>query len=116
MKTKIGTVFAAVLLISAASFAQENTSVAPSPSVSAVASKPLVVAGKVSRDRKSLLTDIDSEWAISNPEALRGHEGRRVTVKCYVDTERNKLQVLSVKRAEGEETYSARSTDSAFRR
>ena len=78
--------------------------------------KPLAVSGRVSDDGKSLITDIDSEWAVSNAEMLKGNEGRRVTVKCYVDTERGRIQVLSVKKNESEPKYAARYNDSAFRR
>ncbi|MGO9086328.1 MAG: hypothetical protein ACLQBK_13965 [Candidatus Sulfotelmatobacter sp.] len=116
MKTSIVATFAAMLLLSGASFAQEKASSPTSDSATTASAKPLLVAGQVSNDRKILMTDIDSEWSVSNPEALRGHEGRRVMVKCYVDTERNKIQILSVKNAENQATYSARSTDSAFRR
>jgi hypothetical protein len=83
---------------------------------SAMSTKPLVVSGKVSLDGKSLLTDIDSEWVFSNPEVLKGHEGLRVTVKCYVDTGRSRIQILRVKKEESEIKYAARYNDSAFRR
>ncbi|MGA2858648.1 MAG: hypothetical protein ABSE40_17400 [Candidatus Sulfotelmatobacter sp.] len=116
MKTSIVGAFAVVLLISGAAFAQEKASAAQTNNATAASAKPLTVAGQVSNDRKTLVTDIDSEWSVSNPEALLGHEGRRVTVKCYVDTERNRIQILSVKKDESAATYSARSTDSAFRR
>src|SRR5271157_1083067 len=116
MKTSIVATFAALLLISGASLAQEKASSPTSDYATSASAKPLLVVGQVSNDRKILMTDIDSEWSVSNPEALQGHAGRRVMVKCYVDTERNKIQILSVKKAENEATYSARSTDSAFRR
>jgi len=82
----------------------------------AMASKPLMVSGKVSPDGKTLVTDIDSEWLVSNPETLKGHEGRRVTVKCYVDTEKSRIQVLRVKKEESELKYAGKHDDSAFRR
>ena len=114
MKTSVACALAAVLLLSGASFAQESS---PKPDHAVTASaKPLTVAGQVSNDRKTLMTDIDSEWRVSNPDALKGHEGRRVTVKCYVDTGKNSIQVLSVKKEESGSSYAARSTDSAFRR
>ena len=115
MKTSTVGAFAIVLLISGAAFAQETASAAQT-NATAASAKPLTVAGWVSSDRNSFVTDIDSEWSVSNPEALKGHEGRRVTVKCYVDTEGNRIRILSVKTDENAGTYSARSTDSAFRR
>jgi hypothetical protein len=78
--------------------------------------KPLTVSGKVSDDGKSLITDIDSEWAVSNAEMLKGKQGRRVTVKCYVDTDHNRIQILTIKKEESESKYATRYNDSAFRR
>jgi hypothetical protein len=81
-----------------------------------MASKPLIVSGRVGSDGKTLLTDIDSEWVVANPEALKGHEGSRVSVKCYVDAEKNRIQILRVKKEESELKSAARYNDSAFRR
>ena len=82
----------------------------------AMSSKPLVVSGTVSLDGKALLTDIDSEWEVSNPQVLKGHEGRRVTVRCYVDSEKTRIQILRVKKEDSELKYAVRHDDSAFRR
>jgi hypothetical protein len=101
-------------LCSVLAFAQQSSS--QPVAVSAGSVRPLIVSGKVSADGKSLLTDIDSEWIVSNAETLKGHEGRLVTVKCYVDTEKNRLQVLTVRRTANEVSSAARQSDSAFRR
>lgn len=112
MKTVI-LVMIATTLISATVFAQEKSEAKPEIAVS----KPLMVSGKVSNDGKTLMTDIDSEWTIGNVEALRGHEGRLVKVKCYVDTAKNRIQILSVKKDDSQSNYAAaRYADSAFRR
>lgn len=74
------------------------------------------VSGKVSADGKTFLTDIDSEWQVSNADALKGHEGRLVRVRCYVDTEKSSIKILSVKGDDNDSNYAARNTDSAFRR
>lgn len=105
---------ALMLLMSGLVFSQEKT--APTEPAHGKAAKTLNVSGKVSDDGKSLFTDLDSEWAVSNPDALKGHEGRPVTVKCYVDSESNRIQIVSVKKGPEEEKYAARSMDSAFRR
>jgi hypothetical protein len=105
---------ALMLLMSGIVFSQEKA--APAQPDHGKAAKTLTVAGKVSDDGKSLFTDLDSEWAISNPGALKGHEGRLVTVKCYVDSGRNRIEIVSVKKNPGEENYAARTMDSAFRR
>jgi hypothetical protein len=75
--------------------------------------KALTVSGKLSDDGKRFITDIDTEWAINNPDSLKGHEGRLVTIKCYVDSDKDRIQVLSVR---ADVQYSATYRDSAFRR
>jgi len=79
----------------------------------AASSKALTVSGKVSDDGKRFITDIDTEWIINDSDALKGREGRLVTIKCYVDPDKNRIQVLSVKT---EAQYTAMHGDSAFRR
>jgi hypothetical protein len=119
MKTSILVVLA-IASLAAVAVAQDqagtNSNEQSTHAGTTMSSKPLVVSGKVSPDGKSLLTDIDSEWAVSNPEVLKGHEGRRVTVKCYVDTEKSRIQILRVKKEDGELKYAVRYDDSAFRR
>jgi hypothetical protein len=100
-------------LCSASAFAQQGAS---QPVAAAALARPLIVSGKVSADGKSLLTDIDSEWIVTNADTLKGQEGRLVTVKCYVDTEKNRLQVLTLRRTANEVSSAARQSDSAFRR
>jgi hypothetical protein len=75
--------------------------------------KALTVSGKVSDDGKRFITDIDTEWAVNNPDALKGQEGRLVAIKCYVDSDKNRIQVLAVKT---NQQYTAMHSDSAFRR
>jgi hypothetical protein len=75
--------------------------------------KALSVSGKVSDDGRRFITDIDTEWAINNSAAVKGSEGRMVTIKCYVDSDKNRIQVLSLKR---DAQYAAKYSDSAFRR
>lgn len=79
------------------------------------AAKPLTVFGKLSADGRTLLTDIDTEWSIVNAEVLKGREGSVISIKCYVDPDRNQLRVLSVRNT-SEVKYASRSGDSAFRR
>jgi len=113
MRTVIlGTI--ATMMISGCLLAQEKPE---TPKQETSALKPLMVSGKVSDAGKTLTTDIDSVWTVSNPEVLRGHDGRLVKVKCYVDTVKNRIQILSVRKDEAQSNYTAaRYTDSAFRR
>jgi hypothetical protein len=78
--------------------------------------KTLTVVGKVGDEGKSLLTDIDSEWLVSNPEILKGLEGQRVRVRCYIDEVRNRLHVLTLRKDVSELRSAAQHHDSAFRR
>jgi len=112
MKTCAVALLACVLATSVAVRAQEAEKAPVSPS----ASKPLVVFGRISEDGKKLLSDLDSEWIVSNPEMLKGLEGRLVRVKCYVDSEKNRLRILFVKKENSELSYATRQADSAFRR
>jgi hypothetical protein len=114
MKTSIAGVLA-LLLIAATAVGQDSGRSAPNSGASAP-QKALTVSGRVSDDGKLLLTDIDAEWAVSNAESLRGQEGRMVVVRCYVDSEKNRIRILSVKRGDSGTPYAARYADSAFRR
>ena len=65
--------------------------------------KAVSVSGKVSDDGKMFVSDKDNKtWTVSNPEALKGHEGHHVTVKAHVDAAKNEIHVTSVKMAKGE--------------
>lgn len=86
------------------------------PAARPAAKQSLSVLGKVSEDGRTLFTDLDTEWAVSNAEALKGREGSLVMVKCFVDSERNQIHVLSVRTASSEVKYASRQGDSAFRR
>jgi hypothetical protein len=113
MKRSVLATLAMAMAISGSIFAQEKPAL--SADHAAFSAKPLTVSGKVSADGKTLLTDIDSEWLVSNADVLKGHEGRAVRVKCYVDTEKNSMKILSVKKEE-ESNYAARNTFSAVGR
>jgi hypothetical protein len=59
--------------------------------------KSTSVTGKVSDDGKTLTDDAGKSWTVSNPEALKGHEGHEVTVKGNADPAKNEIHVNSVK-------------------
>ena len=113
MKTIFVTLFAAILL---ASTVAAQTAATDAEQTRSSSGKPIVVSGKVSADGKMLVTDIDSEWAVSNAALLKGFEGRLVKVKCFIDTEKNRLQVLTVKAEDSASKYAAVHMDSAFHR
>ena len=65
--------------------------------------KAVSVSGKVSDDGKMFVSDKDNKtWTISNPEALKGHEGHHLTVKAQIDAAKDEIHVTTVKMAEGQ--------------
>jgi hypothetical protein len=65
--------------------------------------KAVSVSGKVSADGKMFTSDKDNEmWTVSNPEALKGHEGHHVTIKARIDAAKNKIDIISVKMTKSE--------------
>ena len=64
------------------------------------ASKTVDVTGKISDDGKVFVSDKDSKnWNISNPDAVKGHEGHRVILTAMVDADKSEVQVMSLKMA-----------------
>jgi pentapeptide MXKDX repeat protein len=62
--------------------------------------KAVSISGKVGDDGKTLMSDKDNKnWKVSNPEALKGHEGHHVTVRAHVDADKDEIHVTSVKMA-----------------
>ena len=48
--------------------------------------KAVQVTGKISDDGKMFVSDKDSQtWTITNPDAVKGHEGHHVTLTAHVD-------------------------------
>ena len=44
------------------------------------------------------MSDKDNKsWTVSNPDALKGHEGHQVTVSANVYADKNEINVVSVK-------------------
>jgi hypothetical protein len=81
---------------------------------STAVAKGMNLSGKVSSDGKTFLADDDNKWTVSNPAALKGQEGRYVTVKCRMDLNHRAIHVLSVYQAEA--GMNRAGGDSAFRR
>ena len=50
------------------------------------ATRAVTLSGKISADGRTFVTDKDTKtWTVSNPEALKGHEGHEVTLKAHVE-------------------------------
>jgi pentapeptide MXKDX repeat protein len=68
-----------------------------------MAKKSVSVSGKVSDDGKMFMSDKDNKnWMVSNPEAVKGHEGHHVTVRAHLDATKNEIRVTSVKMGKDE--------------
>jgi hypothetical protein len=62
--------------------------------------KAASVTGKISDDGKTFVSDKDGKsWTISNPDAVKGHEGHHVTLKAHVSADKNEVDVVSLKMA-----------------
>jgi hypothetical protein len=64
------------------------------------AKKAVQVTGKISDDGKTFVSDTDSKsWSITNPDAVKGHEGHHVTLTAHVYADKNEVHVMSLKMA-----------------
>jgi len=106
---RVALVLLGVLTISAIAVAQESPT-----SQEKSSSKAVTISGTVSNDGKTLVSEQDDAWTVSNADVLKGQEGRQVTVKCRPDTAKHSIHVFFVKPAETR--YIANRGDSAFRR
>jgi hypothetical protein len=62
--------------------------------------KAVSITGKIGDDGKTFVSDKDNKtWNVSNPEALKGHEGHHVTIRAHVDADKDEVHVTSVKMA-----------------
>jgi pentapeptide MXKDX repeat protein len=102
MKKLLLMCFAVALVMSVSAFAQDTmkrdemkTETAKSEKMSP---KAVHIVGKVGDDGKTFVSDKDNKtWKVSNPEALKGHEGHEVRVLAHVDADKDEIHVTSVK-------------------
>jgi hypothetical protein len=56
--------------------------------------------GKIGDDGKTFTSDKDNKtWTISNPDAVKGHEGHDVRLSAHVYPDKDEIHVMSVKMA-----------------
>jgi len=98
MKKLMTICFALVLLTFGVAMAQDNMQ---NDNMKADASKKAVqVTGKIGDDGKTFVSDADSKsWTITNPDAVKGHEGHHVTLTAHVYADKNEVHVMSLKMA-----------------
>ena len=88
----------------------------PAGSKASNATKAVSISGQVSMDGRTLVSEENYIWSVSNPNVLVGHEGQQVSVKCRVQPGKNEIQIFSVNLALKEAKSSSNRSDSAFRR
>jgi hypothetical protein len=93
--------FALSLLTSVSLMAQETPSqdsMRPGGANADTAVKATTIAGTISEDGKTFVSDKDNKtWTISNPDAVKGHEGHHVALKARVDSSKGEVDVVSLK-------------------
>jgi hypothetical protein len=98
MRKLAAMLFALCLLTSFSLVAQDTTKQDNMKADSATKASSLT--GKISDDGKTFVSDKDGKsWTISNPEAVKGHEGHHVILKAHVSAETGAVDVLSLKMA-----------------
>lgn len=105
-----------LLLLPLIAAAQHSSKAAETKQVdSKLSKKATQLTGLISLDGKTLVTEKNEIWTVSNPDVLAGHQGQRVLVKCQLFASKNEIQVFSLQPAEDVKSASNRA-DSAFRR
>lgn len=117
MRKSVLILSAVALLIPSVSLGQHSSKAAESKPASPKASKQAItISGQVGLDGKTIVSDRDEVWMVSNPEVLKELVGKQVLVKCMMQPDKNAIQVLSLRTGFRSVKYSASHSDSAFRR
>ena len=95
MRKLLAAIFTLSLLTSLSLLAQDTMKQDTMKSDSSM--KATTIMGKISDDGKS---DKDGKsWTISNPDAVKGHEGHHVALKAHVSADKGEVDVVSLKMA-----------------
>jgi hypothetical protein len=93
--------FALTLLMSVVALAQYGAQ-QPDASKSGMSMKAVSITGAISDDGQMIKSDKDGKsWTISNPDAVKGHEGHRVVLQAQVDADKGEVHVMSLKMDKG---------------
>lgn len=99
MKKLMTIMFALGLLTSLSLAAQDATK--QDTMKSDASAKAASITGKISDDGKTFVSDKDGKsLTISNPEAVKGHEGHHVALKGRVSADKTSVDVVSLKMAD----------------
>ena len=106
MKKLVLMSFAVALVTSLLALAQETAKPGEmkqeTPKAEKASPKAVSLSGKVTADGTTFVDKDNKSWTVSNPEALKGHEGHQVTLKAHEDAAKNEIHVVSVKMGKGE--------------
>ena len=92
--------FALLLVVSLTAFTQYGNqgSMGQQTSTEKPTAKAVTLSGKISDDGKTFVSEKDNKsWTISNPDAVKGHEGHEVKLHAHENAATNELHVTSVK-------------------
>src|ERR1700719_284953 len=96
---KLMTIIFALSLLTALGLAAQDTTNQDNMKAG-TSMKAASITGKISDDGKSFVSDKDGKtWTISNPDAVKGHEGHHVTLKAQADAGKGEVKVVSLKMA-----------------
>jgi len=120
MKKPLFAVLAITVFLPVTSLAQHSSKAAESKHSDSTAgnssTKAVTIAGQISADGKTLVSENDDIWAVSNPGVMQGLAGQKVMVKCQVNPSKNEIHVFWVKAVLQNAKYAVNRSDSAFRR
>jgi hypothetical protein len=120
MKKSLFAILTLAAFLPASSLAQHSSKAAESKhavsNTGKASSKAVTISGQISADGKTLVSEADDIWAVSNPGVMQGLEGQQVLVKCQVNPSKNEIHVFWVKAVLRDAKYVANRSDSAFRR
>ena len=102
MKKLLLVSFALALVMSLLALAQETTKPPgamkqETPKAEKMSGKAVTVSGTVGADGTTFIDKDNKTWTVTNPEALKGHEGHEVTLTAHTDAAKNEVHVVSVK-------------------
>jgi hypothetical protein len=109
MKKLVLISIAFLLLMSLSAFAQyggtQGSTSDQSSTMDKSAKKSVTLSGKIGDDGKTFTDKDGKSWTISNPDAVKGHEGHDVKIHAHENAASNELRVTSVKmKSEKKET------------
>ena len=101
MRKLLALVLGLSVMCSVTAFAQDAPTSAGTADKSAASTAPLkTIKGtvKAEGDKVTFISDADQKsWDVINPEALKDHDGHHVQVSAHVYTDKDAIQVMSVK-------------------